>query len=123
MSEIVWNDKHAGYAKAWTEWRITDDEVRVRQHEDVSDIIALNKYLASHSPTELTDKLSGWRWRARIPLSLDIELARKGIYKSKKEFLSWLNNSDNRAWALCRDRIVRTRASGLQVITNERRNV
>lgn len=121
MSETVWKDVHAGYAKAWTEWRISDDEIRVRQHEDVTDIIEVNKFLQSHTPQELTNKQSGWRWRARLPLSLDRELALKGLYKDKKAFLRWLNEPDNAAWALCRDRKVRTTPAGLQVITKERR--
>lgn len=103
MSETRHQDLHAGFAKAWTDYRITDDTLYMQHHEDVTDVMAINKYLKGFTPQELTNKKYGWRWVARLPLSLDMELAKKGIYKSKKEFNRWKNSPENDIWALSKD--------------------
>ena len=121
MSTVSFNELHTSYAKAWTEYHISDEEIRMRHHEDTTEIEQVNKFLQTFSPQELTDKKSGWRWVARIPLSLDAELARKGIYKDKAAFNRWKNDPANRTWALCRDRKIKTTPAGVQVITKERR--
>jgi hypothetical protein len=103
MSSTDFRDLQLGFAKAWTDYKITDDEITIQHFEDTSDIEAVNKYLQSFSPQELTDKKSGWRWVARLPLSIDMDLAKKGIYRSKATFNRWKNDPDNRIWALSRD--------------------
>lgn len=122
MSSTNFNMLHASYAKAWTEFRITDTEIQLRQHEDTTEIERVNKFLQSLNPQELTNKKSGWRWVARIPLSLDMQLAKQGIYKDKKAFNRWKNDPNNKAWALCRDRKIRTTPAGVQVITKTPRS-
>lgn len=114
-------DPSAGYAKAWTEYRITEDELHMQHVEDVTEILQVNKFLKTFSPQELTNKKTGWRWVARLPLSLDLEMAKKGVYTSKAAFNRWKNDPDNAAFALCRDRKPITTPSGLHVVTNKRR--
>ena len=115
-------DLHCSYAKAWTKYRITDEVLEMQHFEDVTELIQMNKFLKSHTPQELSNKKTGWRWVARLPLSLDMKLAKEGIYKSKKAFNAWKNNSDNEAFVLCRDRRVAETPAGLQVITKQRRD-
>ena len=103
MSELRFKDLHAGFAKAWTEYRITDDTLYMQHKEDVTGIQEVNKFLKSFTAQELTNKKSGWRWVARLPLSIDMDLAKKGIYKSKAAFNRWKNDPDNDIWALSRD--------------------
>ena len=119
---LEFTDLHTSYAKAWTKYRITDEELLLQHFEDVTDLIEMNKFLQSHTPQQLTDKKSGWRWVARLPLSLDMELAKKGIYKDKKAFNAWKNHPDNQAFVLCRDRKVATTPAGVEVITHQRRD-
>jgi hypothetical protein len=69
----------------------------------VTDIINVNKILKTLSAQELTDKKAGWRWVARLPLSIDMRLHKEGVYKSKKAFNKWKNDPDNAIWALSRD--------------------
>jgi len=119
MAERKFTDLHVGYAKAWTDFRITDTEMYVQHFEDVTDIIQVNKFLQSHTPQDLTNYKTGWRWVARIPLSVDADLARRGIYKDKKAFNRWKNDPDNAVWALCRDKRTARTPSGIEVITKK----
>ena len=96
-------DLHVGFAKAWTDINFSGDEVRVQHTEDVTDIMEINRYLKTFSPQELTNKKSGWRWVARLPLSIDADLVKRGIYKDKAAFQRWKNDPDNAIWALSRD--------------------
>jgi len=111
-----YQDLATGYAKAWTDYYISDDTIIIQHQEEVDDILQVNKYLQSFTPQELTDKKSGWRWAARLPLSIDADLVKKGIYKSKAAWLRWKNDPDNRAWALSRDvQLINKRKSSAEV--------
>ena len=103
MSTHRFKELQLGFAKAWTEFNISDDELRIQHFEDVTTIMEVNKYLKSFTPQELTNKKSGWRWVARLPLSIDAELARKGVFKDKAAFQRWKNDPDNDIWALSKD--------------------
>ena len=103
MSTHRFKELQLGFAKAWTEFNISDDELRIQHFEDVTTIMEVNKYLKSFTPQELTNKKSGGRWVARLPLSIDAELARKGVYKDKAAFQRWKNDPDNDIWALSKD--------------------
>lgn len=82
----------------WSEYTIeghseTKAEIFVRHYEDV---------------TWLTDALKGMevgnhdselgRLQASIPMSLYVDLMRKGIFKDQKSIRRWLNDPDNRAF-------------------------
>ena len=103
MSTKKHRELQVGYAKAWTDIHVSDTELTIQHWEDVSDIMAINKFLKSYSPQDLTNQKTGWRWVARLPLSIDADLAKKGIYKDKKAFNRWKNDPDNAIWALSRD--------------------
>jgi hypothetical protein len=100
---MKFKDLHVGCAKAWTEYTFTHDQVYAKNVEDVSECMEINRFLKTLSPQELTNKKSGWRWVARLPLSIDMDLAKKGVYKSKAAFNRWKNDPDNAIWALSRD--------------------
>lgn len=103
MSATTFKDVQLGFAKAWTEYHISDTEITIQHKEDVSEIVEVNKFLKGFTAQELTNKKSGWRWVARLPLSLDMELMKQGVYKSKAAFNRWKNNPDNAVFALTRD--------------------
>jgi hypothetical protein len=100
---MKFKDLHVGFAKAWTEYEFTHDQVIAKHVEDVTDIQDVNKFLKSLSVDQLTNKETGWRWVARLPLSIDADLAKRGIYKDKAAFNRWKNDPDNAIWALSRD--------------------
>ena len=83
---------------SWSNISITDEQIHIQHSEDVSDLIDQNRFLASHSPTELTNKKSGWRWVARLPLTQYMELKRQGKLDDPKAFKRWLNDPDHRAF-------------------------
>ena len=103
MSATAFKDLHIGFAKAWTEYSISDTELRQQRFEDVTEIMEVNKFLKGYTAQDLTNKKTGWRWVARLPLSLDMELMKKGVYKSKAAWSRWKNDPDNAIWALSRD--------------------
>ena len=103
MATDSFKQLQVGFAKAWTQYHVSDTELYVQHVEDVTDVMAINKFLKTFTPQELTNKKSGWRWVARLPLTVDAELARKGIYKDKAAFNRWKNDPDNAIWALTRD--------------------
>jgi hypothetical protein len=103
MATDSFKQMQMGFAKAYTQFHVTETEMYINTVEDVTDIMEINKFLKTFSPQDLTNKKSGWRWVARLPLSLDQQLAKKGIYKSKAEFNRWKNDPDNDIWALSRD--------------------
>ena len=90
---------------SWSDVTIDDNQIHIRHHEDVSDLIDQNKFLASHSPSELTNKKSGWRWVARLPLTQYMELKRKGTLDDKAAFKRWLNDPDHRAFRVAGGRV------------------
>ena len=99
----LYQDVSVSYAKAWTDYHIGDDVLTIQHKEDVTDIMEINRFLKTFSPQELTNKKSGWRWVARLPLSIDADLAKRGVYKDKAAFNRWKNDPDNSIWALSRD--------------------
>ena len=96
-------DMSIGFAKAWTDYTFNEGKVEMQHHEDVTDIIEVNKILQAYTAQELTNKKTGTRWVARLPMSIDMQMMKDGVYKTKKSFNRWKNNPDNKIWALCRD--------------------
>lgn len=83
---------------SWSDITIDDTQIHVRHHEDVGSLVDQCKFLASHSPAELTNKKAGWRWVARLPLTQYMELKRQGKLDDPAAFKRWLNDPDHRAF-------------------------
>jgi hypothetical protein len=85
---------------SWSDITIDDEQIHIQHKEDVTDLVDMNRFLASHNPSELTNKKAGWRWIARIPMTQYILLKQNKTLEDKKAFKRWLNDPDNRAFRI-----------------------
>lgn len=77
----IWHEDHAGYA--------------VETRQDVEPIVVLNKEDFKDSDGRYRDDLT---LVARIPISIYMDLQRKGIADDDKAFKRWLNDPDQRVF-------------------------
>jgi hypothetical protein len=64
----------------------------IEERQDVTELVESNKELAKEQPTGQ----DGMRLVASIPMSVYMQLQKKGITRDPKAFKAWLNDRDNR---------------------------
>lgn len=72
------------------------DDFHIHRVEDVTPILELNK--AQHVAHTDSDWRGDMHKVASIPMSIFLELEKKGITKDPKALKRWLNDSDNAAF-------------------------
>ena len=73
----------------------------IRTEQDVSSIIDLNKFQASHFTSGKDQWGDGFDHRtkiASIPLSIYMDLKKRGVLRDPVAFKRWLNDGDNAAF-------------------------
>lgn len=75
----------------------TDDSFTIETLQDVTDVVEFNKAMANQ-----VDERANWKgdWHkvASIPMSVYMDLQKKGIANDDKAFHRWLNDSDNKVF-------------------------
>ena len=75
-------------------WDDTTDEFLIQTQQETTDIVEQNKLEFNEAP----NRWGEWSKIASIPLSIYMDLKKKGILDDEAAFKRWLNDPDNAAF-------------------------
>ena len=95
MKKILSADPTTGIIQYWN-WDPVTEESIITSEQDASFLVDLNRQLRNEQDRRhFNDNEELGTHVAHIPMSIFMDLVKKGITKDQKEFKKWLNNPDN----------------------------